>query len=448
MVVHFADDYFAQDDEARFSVAAAGKRRRVQNTKKASKGRRMTTTVAAGHPGEKEKEKTEKRRALGRGLESLLPGPRIVTGGAASPAGVPRVGAGTAATVPRATDNISAPGRDVAGNVSTELISLHGVVDESAERTAETASVPTSTPAPSVVSRAGAPAPHEIATHETITLMAQAESRTPGNLVIQIPLNQIDANPHQTRYEFDEELLEELAQSIQANGVVQPIVVRPGEDGRYVLILGERRCRASKLAGKTTVPAIVRRVSEQQAAEMTIVENLQREDLNCLEQAAAFAKLSQEFGMTQQQIGDRVGLSRESVSNYMRLLKLPGRVMEYLKYNKLSFSQAREMLALDNPQLIERVADEAVKKNLTDEQIEDLVAKLNGWPSSNPGLPEPKPKGAARWVDPNVRAAQRELESILGLRVRIRDRKGKGKIVIEYATVDDYDRVVGMLRGK
>jgi ParB family chromosome partitioning protein len=141
--------------------------------------------------------------------------------------------------------------------------------------------------------------------------------------VLQLPLDQIDANPHQTRYDFNQENLEELAYSIKANGVVQPVVVRPGEEGRYVLVLGERRCRASKLAGKTTVPAIVRRVSEQQAAEMTVIENLQREDLNCIEQATAFAKLSRDFGMTQQQIGDRVGRSRESISNYMRLLKLP-----------------------------------------------------------------------------------------------------------------------------
>jgi ParB family chromosome partitioning protein len=113
----------------------------------------------------------------------------------------------------------------------------------------------------------------------------------------------------------------------------------------------------------------------------------------------------------------------------------------------LSFGQARELLALQNPELITKVADETVKKNLTDAQVQDLVAKMNGWPSSNLGLPEAT-KGGARWIDPNVRSAQMELERVLGLRVRIRDRKGKGKIVIEYATVDDYERVVDALRGK
>ena len=145
---------------------------------------------------------------------------------------------------------------------------------------------------------------------------------------------------------FDTDALQELAESIRANGVVQPIVVRPGAEGRYVLILGERRCRASKLAGKTTIPAIVRKVSDQQAAEMTVVENLQRQDLNCMEQAAAFAKLSRDFGLTQEQIGQRVGVSRESVSNYMRLLKLPGTVMQYLQEGRLGFSEARVLLTL------------------------------------------------------------------------------------------------------
>src|SRR5262249_43523288 len=135
--------------------------------------------------------------------------------------------------------------------------------------------------------------------------------------------------------------LQELADSIRVNGVIQPITVRPGENGRYVLITGERRWRASQIAGKETVSAIVKRVSDQQAAEMTVVENLQRQDLNCWEQANAFARLSKQFGLTQEQIGQRVGLSRETVSNYMRLLRLPESVSQYLQQNQLHFSEAR-----------------------------------------------------------------------------------------------------------
>jgi ParB family transcriptional regulator, chromosome partitioning protein len=326
-------------------------------------------------------EKAEKRKALGRGLESLLPaGPRIVPG----------------ATV--GTSSAVAPSA-----------------------------------APSLPSRQEGAVPE---------IQAQAARRT-GDEVKEIPLDQIDENPYQTRRFFDEGMLEELADSIKASGVVQPIVVRP-QDGRYVLVLGERRCRASKMAGKTSIPAIVRRVSDQQAAEMTVVENLQRQDLNCLEQAAAFARLSKQFGLTQEQIGQRVGLARESISNYMRLLKLPGTVMQYLQNGELGFSEARVLLQFDNePETISRIADEAVRKHLSVEGVRDLCAKE--WVIKDPK--EPK-LGNARWVDPNVRAAQRQLEQTLGVKVRITDRRGKGKIVIEYGTLEDFDRVVEMLGQK
>jgi len=273
----------------------------------------------------------------------------------------------------------------------------------------------------------------------------------PGNLVVNLALSDIDKNPFQTRYVHSDDALQELAESIKANGVVQPILVRPAEeDGRYILILGERRLHASKLAGKTTIPAIVRRVSEQQAAEMTIVENLQREDLSPLEQAEAFRILSQEFKLTQAQIGERVGLSRESVANYMRLLKLPRQVMQLLAEKRIKFAEAKELLKLEGDDQIEKAALYAVKKGLSLEQIERMVLSMTGLLDPFPGMPGQvvKKTGNARWVDPNVRAAQTELERLLGVRVRIRDRKGKGKIVIEYHTVDDYDRVVGMLSGK
>jgi ParB family chromosome partitioning protein len=212
-----------------------------------------------------------------------------------------------------------------------------------------------------------------------------------------------------------------------------------------VLILGERRLRASKLAGKTTIPTIVKRVSEQQAAEMTLVENLQREDLDCLEQAEAFSSLSSEFGLTQEEIGKRVGASRETVSNYLRLLKLPADVKTYLNRGFLTYSHARELLALDDNAQISKLATLAVKKRMSVLQLEDEVMNL-----SIPRGPEGDraPNSPPRAVDPNVRAAQRSLETVLGMRVRIRDRRGKGKITIEYGTLEDFDRVVGMLKGK
>jgi len=286
-----------------------------------------------------------------------------------------------------------------------------------------------------------------------IEIYAQADARKPANLVVSLAIADIDKNPFQTRYVQDDEALEELADSIKANGVVQPIVVRPAEEeGRYVLILGERRLHASKKAGKTHIPALIRKVAAQQAAEMTIIENLQREDLSPLEQAQAFRVLSTEFNLTQQQIGDRVGLSRASIANYMRLLKLPREVMELLAEKRINFAQAKELLKLENNDRIAEAALYAVKKGMNLEQIETLVMRMEGLLEPLPDMPgqAKKTNGGARWkeVDPNVRAAQMDLERTLGLRVRIRDRKGKGKIVIEYATVDDYERVVGMLRGR
>jgi ParB family chromosome partitioning protein len=201
------------------------------------------------------------------------------------------------------------------------------------------------------------------------------------------------------------------------------------------------------LAGRQTIAAIVRRVSELQAAELTIVENMQREDLNCLEQAEAFRVLSKNFNLTQAQIAEKVGVSRESVSNYMRLLKLPHAVQEYLKQGGLGFSEAMVLLQLEDEEQVEKLAATAVEKSLNVEQIRDAVMRLQGYDPKNPDISQKaKTKGGARWVDPNVRSAQNDLQRLLGMRVRIRDKKGKGTIVIDYASVDDYERVVGMLR--
>ena len=294
---------------------------------------------------------------------------------------------------------------------------------------------------------AAVPGPNSIVVDQ---ISAVAE-RVPREAVLQISVDKIDPNPYQTRrmtadYESEEggNSLGELAESIQANGVIQPITVRPGKDGRYLLITGERRWRASKLAKKETVPAILRPVSDQQAAEMTVVENLQRQDLNCMDQARAFIMLSQQFKLTQEEIGQRVGVSRETISNYMRLTRLPESVQFYLQRDELEFSHARLLLHLLEPSYVEKLADKAVKEKLSVEQLEILVMDLN--------MPLQKEKneqgGKARWVDPNVRAAQRQIEQILGMRVRIRDRRGKGKITIEYASLEDFDRVVTMLKGK
>lgn len=285
-------------------------------------------------------------------------------------------------------------------------------------------------------------------------MQATASGQTSdGEHISELALDKIDENPYQTRQDFDPKALGDLAGSIQTQGVLQPIVVRPravrpgvssaGGEQRYILILGERRFRASKIAGKTTIPAIVKRVSEQQAAEMTLVENLQRQDLDCLEQAAAFANLSTNFHMTQEEIGKRVGVSREQVSNYLRLLKLPPMVQMALRNKDLTYSHARLLLSLGDDHQIVKVAQMAIAKKMSVALLTDLVMNIDV-PKGNP---EERQQSGARWVDPNVRAEQRALEALLGVKVRIRDRKGKGKITIEYATLEDFDRVVTMLKG-
>ncbi len=383
----------------------------------------MTTTAAAenlaGRPAaEKKDEKVEKRKALGRGLASLLPGPRVV------------VPSGTSATVAREQPPQALNPESSVAPVGTAV--PFPVADSALDHAS---SADLATPA----------APQEV-----IPIQAQS---APQHVVTQLAVERIDKNPYQTRYAFDQETLQELADSIKENGVVQPVVVRPAEEqGRFILVLGERRLRASKMAGQQTIPAIVRRLSPQQAAEMTVLENVQREDLNPLEQAEAFRVLSKEFHLTQAQIAERIGVSRETVANYMRLLRLPKEVMGYLLSGRLSFSDCRELLALQNEEHILQVAEEVVTKHLKWDEIEERVARLNGFGPMLPGQTasgEQQTNGrGARWIDPNVRAAQMAMERILGMRVRIKDRNGKGKIVIEYATVDDYERVVEMLKAK
>ena len=181
-------------------------------------------------------------------------------------------------------------------------------------------------------------------------------AETEGGKPREISLDQIDRNPFQTRTQMNEEQLAELAASITSNGVVQPILVRPLPNGRFQLIAGERRWRASQLAGKATIPAILRQVSDEQAMEITIVENLQRADLNPMEQARAFERLSREFHMTQEQMAHRTGKDRASVANFLRLLKLPSTVQTRVESGELSFGHARTLLAFEHAEEMEKAA--------------------------------------------------------------------------------------------
>jgi ParB family chromosome partitioning protein len=257
----------------------------------------------------------------------------------------------------------------------------------------------------------------------------------------EIPLDQIDRNPFQTRSQVNEEQLAELAASITANGVVQPILVRPQANGRFQLIAGERRWRASQIAGKTTIPAILRQVSDEQAMEITIVENLQRADLNAMEQARAFERLSREFHMTQEQMALRTGKDRVSVANFMRLLKLPESVQLRVESGDLSFGHARALLGLNFHPGLEKAAMRVVSLSLSVRQTETMVQGML-YPERAKKEPKPEPP-----VDPNVKEVKDRLQRALGLKVSIEDHDGRGKVIIEYARLEDFDTLLEQLVG-
>jgi ParB family chromosome partitioning protein len=281
----------------------------------------------------------------------------------------------------------------------------------------------------SLLPRVQAPAP---------TAPAEAEGGKPR----EIPVGEIDRNPFQTRSQVNEDQLAELAASIVANGVVQPILVRPLASGRFQLIAGERRWRASQLAGKTTIPAILRQVSDEQAMEITIVENLQRADLNPMEQARAFERLSREFHMTQEQMATRTGKDRATVANFIRLLRLPSTVQGHVESGDLSFGHARTLLGFEHAEEMEKAAQRIIALSLSVRQTETYVQGLLHPEKAAKKEPKPEPP-----VDPNVREVQERLQRALGLKVQIEDRNGRGKVIIEYGKLEDFDALLEQLAG-
>jgi ParB family chromosome partitioning protein len=268
-----------------------------------------------------------------------------------------------------------------------------------------------------------------------------APPASPTGKPLEVDVTVIQRNPFQTRTRFDEQALNELTQSVAATGVVQPIVVRALPGGKYQLIAGERRWLASQRAGKKTIPVIIREVSDEQAMEMTIVENLQRADLNPMEQARAYDRLGRDFKMTQEQMAQRTGKERASVANFLRLLRLPQAVQEKVEGGELSFGHARALLALESEAQILAAA----------QKIQALSLSVRGTENYVKGLLDPERKlGKVQAteepeIDPNVKAAQDKLQRSLGLKVRIEDTRGKGRVVIEYSNLEDFDTLLAML---
>jgi ParB family transcriptional regulator, chromosome partitioning protein len=253
---------------------------------------------------------------------------------------------------------------------------------------------------------------------------------------LELAVDLIDRNPFQTRSQFDEAALAELTASIAATGVVQPILVRPIADGRYQLIAGERRLMASRKAGKATIPAVVKAASDEQAMEITIVENLQRADLNPMEQARAFDRLGREFQMTQEQMAKRTGKDRASVANFLRLLRLPPEIQNKVEAGQLSFGHARTLLALESPDSILKAAQKVLALSMSVRQTESFVQNM-----LNPEKASKEPKSREP-LDPNVREARDQMQRALGLKVAIEDKGGKGKVIIEYTNLEAFDSLM------
>ncbi|WP_413489116.1 ParB/RepB/Spo0J family partition protein [Carnobacterium divergens] len=260
-----------------------------------------------------------------------------------------------------------------------------------------------------------------------------------SEVVKEISLEEIRPNPYQPRKIFDEEALNELADSIRSSGVFQPIILRESTVKGYEIIAGERRFRASKLAGKTTIPAIIRVFDEERMMEVAVLENLQREDLTSLEEAEAYDMLMKKLKLTQEEVAKRLGKSRPYIANYLRLLGLPDGVKKMLQNEEISMGQARTLLGLKDKKQISKIANRVVRDNLTVRQLEQLVIQLNQ-PKEKA---QDKPKAEKKPY--YIRESEERLMDKFGTAVQISEKGEKGKIEIEYLSVDDLTRILDIL---
>ncbi len=278
--------------------------------------------------------------------------------------------------------------------------------------------------------------PARSAVSTTAAATAPAQIQSPGKL----PIDTIQPNPLQPRVVFQSERLEELAASIRANGIIQPLIVRR-HAGQYQLVAGERRWRAARMAGLAEVPVVVQEVADPLMLELALIENLQREDLNAIETAHAYERLGRELGLSQEEIGRRTGKDRTSITNTLRLLKLPNEVQLLLAEHRLSMGHARAVLGLASAEQQIEIAEKAAAQGLSVRQVETLVQELTS----------DRPKSTARKEqtrDPNVRAAVEELERSLGTRVRLVElSEQRGRIEIEYYSQAELDRLFQQLVG-
>jgi ParB family chromosome partitioning protein len=269
-------------------------------------------------------------------------------------------------------------------------------------------------------------------------LIPGAESAVPSQTVQELSLTDLELNPFQPRKHFNQTALEELASTIREHGILTPVVVRRVAGG-FQIIAGERRIRAARLAGLSHIPGIIKEANDSQALQMALVENLQREDLNPLEAAQAYQRLVDEFGLTQEQVAERLGRDRSSVTNALRLLRLPERIREDLASGTISEGHARAILGLEKPAEQLRARDAVVKRGLSVRETEALVRRLRGRESSR--------TTSQRTANPNVSALEDQLRTSLGTKIRIVRSGAGGTLEISFFSGEDLTRIIDLILG-
>jgi ParB family chromosome partitioning protein len=260
-----------------------------------------------------------------------------------------------------------------------------------------------------------------------------------GNSIGNVNISDVETNPFQPRTEFDQVALNELSESIKVQGLIQPITVRVKENGGYQLISGERRLRASKLAGLTEIAAYIRLANDQQMLEMALIENIQRENLNSIEVALSFQRMMEECNLKQEQLGDRVGKNRSTVTNYLRLLKLPPAIQISIRDGKISMGHARALISVESTEDQLFIHNEIIDKGLSVRKVEELVRNLSN-------LPVSKPAKKAAPISFEYQKLQRELTSKFSTRVKLKvSENGKGAIEIPFGSEDDLSRILELL---
>ncbi|WP_026464786.1 ParB/RepB/Spo0J family partition protein [Adhaeribacter aquaticus] len=264
----------------------------------------------------------------------------------------------------------------------------------------------------------------------------------PVNTIAEIPLHQIVTNPFQPRTHFDQDALEELSESIKTQGIIQPITVRQLDDATFQLISGERRYQASKLAGLEAIPAYIRKANDQQMLEMALIENIQRENLNAIEIALSYQRLLSECNLRQEELGDRVGKKRTTITNYLRLLKLPPDIQIAIRDNKISMGHARALINIENVDLQLEVFYKAVAEELSVRKVEELVRNLSKQQNSTKPA---KPAEGGKYSG-EIKHVESRLSTYFGTKIQVKsNNRGKGEIKIPFLSVDDLNRILEIL---